>query len=119
MAFDLAWQDNSVSAADASSYSFTSQTFGAVASAGETRYIVVGAAASDTLTNNPTPSITTIGGIAGTNVVAGQEDQSGVRIGIAAVPTGTTGTVVIDVDTTAEGCGIDVYRMIDPVNATP
>lgn len=113
MAFSLTHVDNSVSTADASSYSFTSQSFGSVAGANETRYLPVGCAAF-TIADPEWPVISTIGGIASSDVISTTtESAAKAKIGIAAVPTGTTGTVEITVSGSgASGCGIDVFRLI-------
>ena len=106
--------DTSGSTANASTFTFTSQAFGAEDSS---RVIVVTTAGSF---NNKTGSVSgiTIGGVTGTEIVSvafRSGDATAAAIYAAAVPTGTTGTVVVTLSTTtgasSRGFGIGVYRL--------
>jgi hypothetical protein len=99
---------------DQSSYTFSSQSFGAAPGSGETRYIAVAFGGASTA--NRTISSVTIGGVTATQVVKRDGITTAVGIFIAAVPTGTTGTVEIVFSSTMVGCGILVARIINPAN---
>lgn len=63
----------------------------------------------------------TIGGISATKVVEQktQTDQGRVAIWAAKVPTGTSGTVVVNCSSTSGANGIDVFAMYGITNLTP
>jgi len=109
--------DTSGSTANASSFTFTSQAFGAEDSS---RVIVIATAGSF---NNKAGAVSgiTIGGVTGTEIVAVNStsgDGTAAAIYAAAVPTGTTGTVVVTLSVTtgasSRGFGIGVYRLTGP-----
>lgn len=86
---DLAWLGSAFSATNTSSYSFTSQPFGAPDA---DRYIIVGGYARSSSTGGV--SSVTIGGVTATIVnLSNGADSS--WFAYANVPTGTTGTVAI------------------------
>ncbi len=118
MAFSCSFQTSATSGSDASSYTFSSLSFGAAAAA---RYIVVGIAAR--ATGSQTISSVTIGGVPATQVAIQQGSESGnqttAAMYIAAVPTGTTGAVVVTFSGAMIRCGVSVYRLEDPASATP
>ena len=119
MAFSLVWQDNSVNTANASSYSFTSQTFGAVPNAGETRHLPVAVSTIETGGSSPFVTALTVGGTSATEQIAAEvATEAAAAIWNVNQPTGTTGTVAVTLGASADGCAIDVFRMIDPLSLT-
>lgn len=113
----LSYLTNAVNGADASSFTFSSQTLGTAAA---DRYIIVhasGALVSGTGTINSV----TVGGVSATEVVGGTlpgQTTDYTSIWIAAVPTGTTGDVVVAFPGTARRCGIALYRATGLNSAT-
>lgn len=104
-------------------YTFASQSFGAVAS---DRRIIVSIRASGTSTNNNSISTVTIGGVSAT--IHAQANNNGntrnghAGVASAAVPTGTSGSIVIVYATDLGlllGCHISVYRATGLVSGTP
>jgi hypothetical protein len=100
------------SSANASTYTFSGLTFGA---ASETRYIAAAVAWRSAGNTNDISSVT-IGGVTATLVgkarnIGGTNGVSGAHIYIAAVPTGTTGTVVVSLSETAVRAGVSVYAL--------
>lgn len=98
---------------DLTTYTFTAEPLGAADSA---RYIIVtigsrGAAAR-------TINSVTIGGVTATVITQPQNSPHTVGIAIAAVPTGTTGDIVIVFSGAEQRCGISTYRAIG-INPTP
>ena len=80
---------------DLTTYTFASQNLG---TASGDRYIIVGVTARDFGTTAKSISSVTVGGVSATQVVGVQGAGSGTTISalwIAAVPTGTTGNVVV------------------------
>lgn len=106
--FSLTEVDNAVSTADTTTYTFSNRSFG---SAAPNRYIIVGfgvGSSADTL------SSVTIGGVTASEVVsntAGGDDNSHAYLYIAAVPTGTTGDIVITLGGEQQRMGIVVWRL--------
>jgi len=97
--------------------SFQGLTFGAADAA---RYIVVGIGARA----NSARSISsvTIGGVAATHVCTANDTSAGADIAslyIAAVPTGTTGDVVVTFSGAMLRCQIGLWRMTGISSATP
>ena len=90
-----------------SSYTFSSQAFGSANSARRI-IVVVGHAGS-----NRTISSMTIGGVSAANIVSNETVNSAdAHMYSAAVPSGTSGNVVINFNTTENRCGIGVFSMI-------
>lgn len=116
----IAYQGQTFSAADASSYSFASQPFGA---ASATRLVVVGVSAFNAAA--VTISSVTIGGVAATPLVTalGVDDNGTGRsqhgLYAATVPSGTTGTVDVVLSTTSSRCGVSIWTIDDLLSATP
>ena len=91
----------------ASSYTFSSQAFGAANSARRI-IVVVGHGGS-----NRTISSMTIGGVSAANIVSNETvNSTDAHMYSAAVPSGTSGNVVINFNTTENRCGIGVFSMI-------
>ena len=105
--------DSSVSTADSTAYTFSSQDFGEAAA---NRYIVVTAGGYDT--GNETVSSITIGGVAATIAVQVTGNFVTAAIAIAKVPTGATGDVVVTFSGGMQNAGIGVYRLINLQSAT-
>ncbi|KPF74575.1 hypothetical protein IP68_12510 [Blastomonas sp. AAP25] len=114
----MAFGSGAVSASDLSSYTFTDMTFG---TASDTRYIAVGIAWRSAGTTNDVTSVT-IGGEAATlvekarNLTGGA--MSAAHIYIAAVPTGTSGAVVVNTTSNAVRMGVATYPLYD-IDPTP
>lgn len=97
-------------------YTFASQNLG---TADADRYIIVGI--QSRLSAGPhTVSSVTVGGVSATPVVtADRGTNSRGSIYIAAVPTGTTGDVVVTLSTGILRCGIALWRAVGIDSATP
>jgi len=105
------YTDSQISATDASSYSFSSMAIGAVSSS---RRVVVGFGwrAGSAVT-------VSVGGITLTQAAAtAQSTSSGVWIGYANVPTGTTATVVVTLSGIAVRAQASVWTMDQPVTVS-
>ena len=91
----------------ASSYTFSSQAFGTADSARRI-IVVVGHGGS-----NRTISSMTIGGVSAANIISNETvNSTDAHMYSAAVPSGTSGNVVINFNTTENRCGIGVFSMI-------
>lgn len=110
----LTYVDTANDTAISSSYSFASVGLGTAAA---DRYIVV---AANTRKGDADPDITsvTVAGVSATEVVqsAGTRGRSG--LWIAAVPTGTSDTVVVATSTNGRGCTIFVYTLTGLTSST-
>ena len=97
--------DNSISTAFQSSYTFSSQSLGAE---DDGRYIIVAFGSQES-----TATAVTVAGVSATKLVdapdAGAADENA-SLWIAAVPTGTTGDIVVTLDSNSTCCGIGVWR---------
>ena len=104
----ITYTDKGVDGADGTTYSFTGKSFG---TASADRYIIVGVGATSDFTNSI--SSLTIGGVTATQRVYRSGSLSGAyanaAIFIAAVPTGTTGTVAVTWASTNYRCSIGVW----------
>jgi len=113
VSFDLSYLTSATSSADQTTYTFSSQSFG---TADTDRYIVVGVGFVSR--NEPqTISSVTIGGVAATALTARSEQDEGTwssvaQFWIAAVPSGTTGDVVVALNAQASACGVGLWRLI-------
>lgn len=105
------------STADLTTYTFSSQSLGDAAG---DRHIIVGVHSRSG--SNHTVSSVTVQGIAGT-IVAQQSNNtsssSTAAIAIVAVPTGTTGDVVVTLSTGAVRCGVSLWRATGLASTTP
>jgi hypothetical protein len=110
------------STADAARYNFPAQNLGTPSA---TRRIIVGVGTRDTLTNNKTIVSVTVGGVAATIVEQFQSDNSGdgaaclAGLAIAAVPTGTTGDVIVVFSEPMLRAAISLYTVDDLASETP
>src|SRR3990167_2651308 len=107
-----------VDTTEATIYTFSSQSLGTAAA---DRYIVVAIAARGLGTTRTISSVT-VGGVSATINVQTPNITSNTSltgIVIAAVPTGTTGDIVITFDAQMLRCGIGLYRVTNLVSATP
>lgn len=111
--FSLAFLDQQLTSASGSSQSQT-LSFGAVPGAGQTRYIVATVCSLIEAANT-----VTIGGVAATIVANSTDHRGSSVIAIAAVPTGTSGTVAITFSTSRTQAAISTYRLMNPSSATP
>ncbi|NKB58988.1 MAG: hypothetical protein GKS00_21895 [Alphaproteobacteria bacterium] len=113
----ISFREISVDETNLSAYTFSSQDLGP---ADATRHIVIGAAWRR---NSISPTLTgiTVGGVSCTIADGSKLDGtiSGCALGIVAVPTGTTGDVVITLSNTCSGCGISVWALTNLDSATP
>jgi hypothetical protein len=118
----FAYLQTAADSANASTYTYTSQSLGAAAA---DRYIVVGVA-SRIGAASLTLSSLTVGGVTAT--IVDQRSATGVASGgtattlgalaIAAVPTGTTGNVVVNLSATALRCVVSMWRFDGLASAT-
>jgi len=95
------------SSSAASSFSFTSQAFGA---ADASRKLVLTGSTSDTSGSNIT--VVTIGGVSASLVIAANATNRHTAIWQADVPTGTSGTVAVTTGANTSGCGIALFRVV-------
>ena len=110
--------DNTTGFSSKSSETFSSKSFGA-ADSGRTIYVAIMAGHSDTITDEVVSSVT-IGGVSASVVKRSNHDNSGnfpfeACIWKAAVPTGTTGDVVVNYNnapSNAVGMAISIYRVL-------
>lgn len=104
-------------ATDLTTYTFSSQNLG---TADASRYIIVGVL-SRRAAGTPSISSLTIGGVSAAAVVAQTNTASGSDIAalyIAAVPTGTTGDIVVTFDAAMLRCAVVAYRAVGIASAT-
>lgn len=101
-----AFLQSAFSNTNASSYTFAAQNLGAAAA---DRHIIVAAVGG--LSAHTVSSIT-VGGVTATNVASVASTANTIRstLQIAAVPTGTTGDVVVTLNTTIHDYAIGLYR---------
>jgi predicted MFS family arabinose efflux permease len=109
---------NASNGSDLTSYTFSSQSFGAVATGTDVRWIMVAASIGAGPSGNAKITSMTIGGveadIVGFSTIEPTTGTLYTVIAIALVPTGTTGNVVVTItDGTAGYCGIVVYRVLN------
>ena len=105
-------------ASNADSYTFSNQSLGDAAS---NRYIIVTVYCRRAETTPTSISGITVGGVSATVVVSQQHiatNQLLVAIAIAAVPTGTTGDVVVTFSQSQNRCVIGMYRVTGLNSAT-
>ena len=100
----LAFTDNSVTGSGQNP-TFSSQSLG---TASGDRYIVVGVTGEAGTT---TVSSLTVAGVSATNVIVKQQSFTTAEIWIAAVPTGTTGDIVVNWGASQDCTGIGVWAM--------
>jgi hypothetical protein len=101
--------DSVVDATNLTTYTFTSRAIGAVDS---TRRVVVGVAWGNSIAR--TLSSATIGGVGATiHVQTGAGNLDGSALISAAVPTGTTATIVVTLTAGALNCGIAVWSLLN------
>lgn len=120
----IAYQTNLVNPANQSSYTFTNVPFGPASS---DRYIVVmyGCSGSSSFVNTTYVPTVTIGGVSATiHTITSTPGPTGTQtdnIGaaIAAVPSGTSGTVVISGNYTAFSMTAGVWALTNIFSATP
>lgn len=99
---------------DRTSYTFASQSFGAVATGSDTRWVVAVISTGAPPSGDPIISGVTIGGVSATIVEGVGTGGLHTAIAIAAVPTGTTGSVVVTLSGGTGGyCGIVLYRALN------
>lgn len=108
--------DNGTGTGSTATTQSSTLSFGAVAPAGETRYIVVVGSVIGSATINSV----TIGGVTATIVAEGNDANTHAFVAIAAVPAGTSGSVQITLsDTSDVDSGLATYRLMNPKSATP
>lgn len=115
----LDYRDVAVDPGNLSTYSFPGLNFGAAASG---RYVIAAIAWRSAGTTNDISSVT-IGGVTATSLErarnTGGGNLSACDLFIAAVPTGTTGEVVVNTTETAVRLGVAVYRLEGVSSPTP
>jgi len=118
MALSLTYLQSAVSGTDGSSFTFSAQN---ISTAASDRYVIAGI--SFRAVGTVTFSSVTIGGVSATlhstsyNTVGG--NSTGTCLAIAAVPTGTTADVVVNLSGTALRCGHGLWRVTGLASATP
>lgn len=117
--FDLSYLTATHDNVDRTTYTFSSQSLG---TADSNRYIVVGVGFVSS-TETQSISSVTVGGVSASSLTSFTEEDEGTwsscaQIWIAAVPTGTTGDVVVTLNGTASVCAIGLWRLITD-NITP
>lgn len=103
-------------ATDNTTFTFNGVNFGTAAAG---RYLIV-AVSGRAVSNSPTITGITIGGVSATIAIQ-VRDVAGLNIqaiAIAAVPTGTSGTVVVTFDQTLTNCDIAMYSTSDVGSVT-
>lgn len=108
----IVFTDNSVSGTNGTVFTFSSQSLG---TATTDRQILVTLWGRDDGAGSPALTSVTVGGVTATVDITYLSGSNRNRAAVvrAAVPTGTTGDVVVTFDTTVERCGIGVYAMYD------
>jgi len=99
----VAYLTQTHSDANASTYTFSSQTLGVAAS---DRIIIVGVAGND---SSSSISSVTVGGVAA-NLIVERTGALNLGIAAAAVPTGLTGNVVVEFSVSKSSCAIGLWR---------
>jgi hypothetical protein len=104
------------SGGDTASFSFTTQSFGA---ADATRRIIVCPSGRRTGGTNPNGGVAsmTIGGVSATEVTSVTNAGNHMAMWIAAVPSGTTGTVAITWTNTQNKCAIGVFSLLNSTSS--
>lgn len=108
----IVYTDHAEDTSDATTYTFTTRAIGTAAT---NRYVV----AAIGLANSPVPTISsvTIGGVSATLVVQTTGTFERTAFWIAAVPTGTTATVVVNCAASIR-CSIGLWALYDLNSAT-
>jgi hypothetical protein len=112
---EVAWLENRADVTNLTTYSFSSVDFG---SAQADRYIIVGIGYGSTTSDARSVSSVTIGGVSASQLT-GYSGSNGAALWIAAVPTGTSGTVAITMSGTCANLGISAYRVAGLGSTTP
>ena len=110
----LVYRTHATDATDQTTYSFASVDIGA---ADATRYVIVALAARNS-TADRTVSSATIAGVSASIVADGSAANTQCAILMAAVPTGTTGTIAITFSAAQLRCGIAVWAAYNLRSAT-
>lgn len=113
---DGAFLQSASSIVNGTVYTFASQSLGA-ADAG--RYIVVGFASRTTTGVSGVVTSLTVGGVSASILDQGSFSNQHAGMAIAAVPTGTTGDIVVTFDGEQQRAAIFMYRLVDIDSATP
>lgn len=116
----ITYQTNASSISDLSSYTFSAQAIGLAA---DRDYVIVGIFTRDTSTGTTISSVT-IGGNSASQIISNNWDDAGANSSIvalyyAAVASGTTADVVVNLSTTMLRCGIGVYTVKNVASMTP
>lgn len=116
-AASIALTDSTSDNTNLTTYTFSTRALGTAAA---NRYIIVGVGSSN-LSTGTTISSVTVGGVSGSLVKRQTRNAGGVdynsELWIAAVPTGTTGDVVVVCSTGNLRCAVGVWRAVD-INPT-
>jgi len=110
----LSYRTHAVDATDLTTYTFSTIDIG---TAGSNRHVIVGVVARNG-TANRTISSATIAGVSASIAADGSGGNTEAGILIAAVPTGTTGTISITFSAGQLRCGIAVWAAYDLTSAT-
>lgn len=115
---DISYLQTDTSTSDLTTYTFSSQNLG-TADAG--RYIVVCVSARNTA-GSLTVSSVSVGGVSAssiTQITNSGSNHNVAAIAICAVPSGTTGDIVVTFAAGALRCVVNAYRLVDIDSATP
>lgn len=116
----ITFTDTATILTNTNAYTFSGKSFGTASS---DRYIIVGIQGGINTTGGQTISSVTIGGVTATLVVQLQTSITNVSVRsalfIAAVPTGTTGDVVVTWAGTMLHCGIGIFAVTGLQSSTP
>lgn len=113
----ISWRTSNSSGTDASSYTFSAQDIG---TAGSNRHVILGIMSLDSALGVTGISSVTIGGVSATTQVAINVVGTGSfsALTIAAVPSGATGDIVVNMTTTQARLAIGVWAAYDLVSPT-
>lgn len=114
MAATRTYLQTNTSITNSTTYTFTAENLGTAAA---TRFIVVAIVAREAAGGSASVSSATIGGVSAT-VLNGEANGNQLALICAAVPTGTTGDIVVNWSATMNDIGIAVYRCLDLGSAT-
>lgn len=108
--FEGTWRDSDTASNNASNYTFSGLSFGTAAA---NRLIVAGIHNTEYISGPADqPSSVTIGGVSATNVVINVDNEACASIWQALVPSGTTGSVVVNFPATQQNCGVGIWSIV-------
>lgn len=109
----LTYQTSTSDSTNASSYTFTAQAIGTAAA---DRYVIVGAAGSNTASE---PSSVTVGGVSATKAVGTAGGNHSAGLWVALVTSGSTADIVVTWPGSIDRCAIGVWSATGLSSVTP